>query len=264
MNLGKCKLCQRDADLQESHIFPRSYFKFIKSGSGQLLEVKIDKDTEPVLSNLDPKEYLFCRECEQFLSNKYEKYGTQLFRKAHNIERQPNYVKIKSFNYTKFYLYIISILWRASISTIKRYEHITFDEKMNVRFAKCIIKETTRMAPSIKLDHFFKIALVRLKDSSNQLDDQVIRKIFIDLNLRKTNNIDDGITYFFAIEGILILINFNSSVDLHTLRTRKITNQMIDKTYIKIPFVDISEIKEIADIISIASEKIIKYNSSFT
>lgn len=264
MKFGKCKLCYCDAELQESHIFPRSYFKFIKSGEGQILEFTIDKDSEPVLSNFDPKEHLFCSKCEQFLSARYESYGTQVFRKAINIERHSDYVKIKSFNYNKFYLFLMSIIWRASISTIERYRHIEFDEVMNYRFSQCITKGTTRISPSVKLDHFFKVSILRLKDLSNQLSDKVIRKIFIDLNFRKTEDINDGITYFFVIEGFLILINFNASADIHSLRTDKIHNQMIDKPYIKIPFVDIWNIKEISDSLSIATDKIIRHKMAIS
>ncbi|MFM5213493.1 hypothetical protein [Aeromonas hydrophila] len=256
MIFSKCHLCQQEAELQESHIFPRSYFKKIKSGSGQVLEITIDKDTPPSLSNFDPKEHLLCFECEQHISKKYEAYGTQIFRKAQNIERENLHVKIKNFNYNKFYLFLISILWRASISTIERYRHINFDDKMNARFAACLLKESVRLSPSIKLDHFFRVAIFRLKDFSRQLDDDVIKRIFIDLNIVKTEDINDGITYFYVTDGCLVMIKLNCHDDIHQQRVIKIKNQMINKTILKIPFINIFDIKEVAETIAVSIEKL--------
>lgn len=256
MIFSKCHLCQKEAELQESHIFPRSYFKRIKSGGGQVLEITTDRDSQPSLSNFDPKEHLLCFECEQHISNKYEAYGTQIFRKAQYIERERFHVKIKNFNYNKFYLFLLSILWRASISTIERYHHIEFDNKMNARFVACLLQESLRLSPSIKLDHFFRISILRIKDFSRQLDDDVIKRLFIDLNVVKTENINDGITYFYMIDGFLIMINLNCYDGIHQQRVRKINNQMTNKNTLKIPFVNILEIREIAETISVAIEKL--------
>ncbi|MGL6625556.1 hypothetical protein [Aeromonas jandaei] len=256
MIFSKCHLCQKEAELQESHIFPRSYFKRIKSGGGQVLEITTDRDSQPSLSNFDPKEYLLCFECEQHISNKYEAYGTQIFRRTKDIERECLHVKIKNFNYNKFYLFLISIVWRASISTIERYRHIQFDDKMNTRFATCLLQESLRLSSSIKLDHFFRVSIFRLKDFSKQLDDDVIKRLFIDLNITKTENINDGITYFYVIDGFLVMINLNCHDDIHQQRVRKINNQMTNKNILKIPFVNIFEISEIADTISVAIEKL--------
>lgn len=259
MKFGICQLCQNGTELQDSHIFPRSYLKNIKGGNGQIFEITIDKDSLPILSNFDPKENLLCFKCEQFLSNRYELYGTNIFRKSRNIEKHNKYVKIKNFNYNKFYLFIISILWRASVSTLERYKHISFDDKINVMFAKCVLKETTRISSCIRLDHFFKIYIFRLKDFSNQLDDKTIRGMFFDLNLSKSENTDESPFYFYVIEGFLITIEFYACDDIHQLRVKKNANQMTNKTNLKIPFVDILGIKEIADSLAIASDKIVKY-----
>ncbi|WP_429110347.1 hypothetical protein [Aeromonas media] len=256
MIFSKCHLCQKEAELQESHIFPRSYFKRIKSGGGQVLEITTDRDSQPSLSNFDPKEHLLCFECEQHISNKYEAYGTQIFRRAKDIERECLHVKIKNFNYNKFYLFLTSILWRASISTIERYRHINFDEKMNTRFAMCLLKESVRLSPSIKLDHFFRVSIFRLKDFSRQLDDDFIKNLFIDLHIGKTENINDGITYSYVIDGCLVMINLNCYDDIHQQRVIRIKNQMTNKNTLKIPFINIIDVKSVAETIAVAIEKL--------
>ena len=109
-------------------------------------------------------------------------------------------------------------------------------------------------APS--LDHFFRVSIFRLKDFSRQLDDDVIKRIFIDLNIVKTENINDGITYFYVIDGCLVMINLNCHDDIHQQRVIKIKNQMINKTIFKIPFINIFDVKEVAETIAVAIEKL--------
>ena len=260
MKISKCFLCGQEKELQESHIFPRSYLKYLKDGEPQLWEIPIDQDSVPFLSNLNPTEPLLCFDCEQKISTSYESYGTQIFRKRINIEKNKDYVKIKNFKYTEFYLFLISILWRASISSIDRYKHIRLTDKFNEIIPSCLNKKSLRINPSIKLDHIIRPFIFRVKDFSYQLEDDLIRKLFLDLNLRKAQSPYDAGDYIWFIEGFFVILKVIRPNDIHDLRARKYVNQMQNKTYIKIPFIDIINIPEVANSIITAQKKLKESN----
>ena len=108
-----CKLCDSLDELQESHIIPRSIFKSLKRKSGQLAKVNGVSGTPLVKENSDLKEPLLCKNCEQFLSVSYEQYGTRLFKNPNGVTKKENHIEFANFEYEKYYLYLLSILWRA-------------------------------------------------------------------------------------------------------------------------------------------------------
>lgn len=71
-SMETCKLCHSLAKLKKSHIYPKSYIKNIKQDGGQVLQLNTERKKKPQKTNFDPKEQLFCNDCEQFLSINYE------------------------------------------------------------------------------------------------------------------------------------------------------------------------------------------------
>lgn len=123
----------------ESHSIPRSYFKRLKKDSPQLMIIQ--KGSKPKLENIDPKEPLLCFECEQFISNEYESYGTRLLRNPHNIRKNSDHIIVNSFNYKRFYLFLLSILWRASISKNVHYSSVNGVPELDDLMRHCIQKK---------------------------------------------------------------------------------------------------------------------------
>ncbi len=78
MHQGKCKLCLKDGELQESHLLPAAVYKMCRPESGEI--------TDPVGIRNDPKTktlrvfqssrqitgYVLCSDCEQILNIKGE------------------------------------------------------------------------------------------------------------------------------------------------------------------------------------------------
>jgi hypothetical protein len=52
------------------------------------------------------------------------------------------------------------------------------------------------------------------------------------------------------------MINLNCHDDIHQQRVIKIKNQMINKTILKIPFINIFDIKEVAETIAVSIKKL--------
>ncbi len=254
-------MCGKESELQKSHIFPRSYFRKLKAGNGQLLKVVIDDDSQPEKSNLDPKEPLFCRACEQFLSEKYEQYGTRILTNRKFATVKKDYVEFRSFRYKDFYLYLISIIWRASISSLDTFKHISFPEKHNNFLKQCLLEGKIKINTTLKLDHFIKISVIRIIDSKNEIDDIVIRKTMMNLNFEKGSTSDVGMIYYFMADGFLVAYHFTGEEDIHKLRVEKNRAQLRNLPNIKIPRVDFRQLSQIRSAFSSVTNKISEYRA---
>lgn len=255
-----CAMCGLDKPLQNSHIIPRSYFRSLKGKDGQLFVVKADEGNNPKLSNSDPKEKLLCRDCEQFLSDSYEKYGTRLLKDKNKVKRTEQGVVIKDFKFKQFYLYLISILWRASISTIQPYKHIFLSNEINQLLCNQIKNNSLYIQTPFRLDHIIQIYLFKLTDKTGTLDDNVIRKVFADINYEKGENPKDGIVFYFMIDGFLIAYRFAEEQALDWRSNKKYLGQLINCKKILVPINDISDFKQIADGFNCLSSHAVDYD----
>ena len=258
--LSICKMCGKESELQKSHIFPRSYFRKLKSGNGQLLKVAVDDESLPEKSNLDPKELLFCWKCEQLLSENYEKYGTRILNNRKFATVNKDYVAFKNFKYKDFYLYLISIIWRASISSLETFKHVSFPQKHNDFLKRCLLERTIKINTTLRLDHFIKISVIRIIDPTNEIDDSFIKNIMINLNFERGSTPGVGVMYYFMADGFLIVYHFTGETDIHKLRVEKNRAQLRNLPNIKIPRVDFRQLNQISTAFSSIANKIIEHN----
>ncbi|MEZ8274055.1 hypothetical protein AB6C54_22735 [Vibrio splendidus] len=217
-----CRLCNKKADFQRSHIVPSSLFKSVKAGEPQLYV--FEEHTRPVYRNVDPKERLLCRNCEQFLSSNYEQYGTALTRKPKNVIKHKEHIEFKKFNYKKWYLYYLSILWRASISSLKEFSSIELGDLAAV-LKKCIWDNELHLGDGFSLDDFIVITMFRVIDKSSRIEDSAIKNIMLN-----PVRIDDGddVLFFFMANGFLIQYRLNK-IHIEQLRYEKIRRTDSDR-----------------------------------
>lgn len=251
----RCKLCGSDDELQKSHIIPKSYFKGLKNGNGQLVEVTCDTTTLPKKVNSDPKEKLLCRKCEQFLSDTYEKYGTRLFKNSRGVTKTRKYIEFNGFKYKEYYLFLVSILWRASISTLEEFSSVNLQDKFENILASSLRNRSIKLNTSLKLDHFIRISVLRVIDTKTGLDDEVIKGILLHFGVEHGNTPKDGMVYYFMISGFLICYFFKVESDIHEVRTKRIGGQLINRTQIKIPKVELTDLKQVHDAFKAVHEK---------
>jgi hypothetical protein len=250
-----CRLCGGAEALQNSHVIPRSYFRGLKSGNGQLILVTCDATTIPKKSNSDPKEKLLCRSCELFLSENYERYGTQLFKRSRGVKKAKNYVEFNGFKYTEYYLFLISILWRASVSTLKEFSSVKLHKKFEIILASCIRDKTMKLNTSLRIDHFIRISVLRVVDTQIGVDDDVIRNLLLHFGVENGDTPEDGIVYYFMISGFLICYFFYVGSDMHDVRTMRISGQLLNRSQIKIPKVELSNLKQVHTALKAVYEK---------
>ena len=119
--MGTCRLCLKEEKLCNSHILPEFFYLDIYEDHRSLI---ISKEGEKVIQK-GLREYLLCQQCETKLS-KYEKYAKELIREIPNFSRDENLGLLysKDIDYPKFKLFQLSILWRASISSLMAFAQV--------------------------------------------------------------------------------------------------------------------------------------------
>ncbi|HAS6997780.1 TPA: hypothetical protein I7280_23410 [Vibrio parahaemolyticus] len=236
-NTGCCKLCDQESILQKSHIIPRSIIKDLKAGDSQLYT--FSQSHPLVYSNADPKELLLCRKCEQLLSSRYEKYGTELLKKHKEVIRHSTHIEFTKFKYQKWYLYYLSIIWRASISTLPEFEHIELGGFNDV-LKNCIRKNRLAVSDFIDIDEFITITMFRVIDKSKKIEDQVIKNLMLGLTSPPEKDNDDHL-FFFMSGGFLVQYRF-TSLYLHVKKKTKLTKSDMSRQQHKfVRLLDITE-----------------------
>ncbi len=244
--MGICKLCLEDKTLELSHSIPKSFFKNIKEG-GKLTIIRDKKKS--IDGSFDPKEQMLCHACEQYLNNEYELYGQRILRDYSKFKKTPKHIVIPSVNYEKFYLYFISILWRASLAQHEHYNTLSLGEGIDGLLRHCILEKKIRINREShhRLDHFMRISIFRVIDSSGHIPDHVIRSLLTNF-VQRIENSFNGVSCYFMAEGFIIFYNIFFSEDEHENRTRRMKSQLKKIGDQKILKAEIGESKILMDI----------------
>lgn len=125
--MSTCKLCLKEKILCKSHSIPNSVFKKLKSnGQAHVIDLKVESKVRK--SQDTWVDYLFCKDCELFISSNYEKPCLEVIRRG--LER-PGVTFLSPFdkyNNVKLSLFILSIFWRASLSKHPAFSNVNFGE----------------------------------------------------------------------------------------------------------------------------------------
>ena len=117
-----CVLCKRDADLKESHILSKFIYKPFKRVNGKMY-VLVDDPSREIRQIQDGiKQYLLCGDCEARRS-KWETYFSNKWHRGELFGQSDPYT-INGLNYPNFKLFLMSLLFMASVSDDPLFEDI--------------------------------------------------------------------------------------------------------------------------------------------
>ena len=119
MEASNCRLCLEPHKLRKSHIIPEFLFRDLYDDKGRFLVLPASADGRPHFRQKGFYERLLCGECEQRI-NVYETYVKRVL-----YDDLPTFTsgedhrknRLAGLDYTKFKLFQLSVLWRASISS---------------------------------------------------------------------------------------------------------------------------------------------------
>lgn len=154
----KCKLCNQEKQLiSKSHIIPEFLYKRNKLYDDKhrmtkfkVEDLKVFKKLKQVQSGIYEGD-LLCSECDNVVIGKLELYASKaLFGGELEINECPDCMNFgnetfyfsycKYFNYKKFKLFILAILYKAAISTKSEFSEIVLTDQSLERLKNMILK----------------------------------------------------------------------------------------------------------------------------
>lgn len=140
-----CGGCNNKKILQNSHIIPEFFYKYVYTEDHKFILISSDNEDKLKISQKGFREKLLCRDCENYLA-KVEKITAEFFNeivyqkytklKAERIGK--DILKITKYNYSAIKKCLLSILWRASISTLKEFSDYDLGKENNEKIKKLI------------------------------------------------------------------------------------------------------------------------------
>ncbi len=120
-----CTLCRAPQQLKNSHIIPEFLYESLYDEIHRFHVLSIIPDQDNSLKQKGIREPLLCETCEQRFSV-WERYASLALKGGIEIthRREGNLVYVSGLNYEKFRLFQLSILWRASVSTLQFFENV--------------------------------------------------------------------------------------------------------------------------------------------
>lgn len=124
-----CKFCGKEKDLIKAHIIPKKFYLNYENEHFQLIDHLSGKTKTKQSGAIDKN--ILCNDCDDNIIGEFDKEGYRvLFEEVpkhlvyQDIYQKIYYLKSVNFNYDKFRKFLISILWRASISELKEFRSI--------------------------------------------------------------------------------------------------------------------------------------------
>lgn len=139
--MPKCKLCNNETTLlKKSHILSEFLHTelFDKNHKLRKFEVREMVKPNPRVSKPSSGSYegdLLCNNCDNVILNRYENYVARALSAKFKPENNPkckiekrnglNFIDIDNLDYSNTKLFLLSLLWRAGISSLQEYNEVS-------------------------------------------------------------------------------------------------------------------------------------------
>jgi hypothetical protein len=135
--IAECKLCKREAPLQFSHIYPEFFYKPMYDSKHRFIVASSNPEKVDRYEQKGIREFLLCSKCEQQLSN-YERYAREIIygRPQLYSAKKGRKLHLKGIDYSKFKLFLLSLIWRMGISKGKFFQEVElgpYEEELRLK-----------------------------------------------------------------------------------------------------------------------------------
>ena len=124
LKIGNCALCGEQKTLSNSHIVSEFLYKtmYEVNGPRKFFGLQVDSAESILTYQKGLREYLLCEDCETHLNN-YETYAAGVFNgdNAGIPKIMGNVFTFSGLDYSKFKLFLLSILWRFSVTNLPAF-----------------------------------------------------------------------------------------------------------------------------------------------
>ena len=128
----ECKLCEQEYKaLEKSHIIPEWMYKPIYSDKHKFIEINSQNFKKLEFEQKGYRERLLCKACEGVFSkwevnakNDLEDITNQDSKFLKVIKFSNQFIYVENINHDYFKKFILSILWRMSVSSLSQFENV--------------------------------------------------------------------------------------------------------------------------------------------
>ena len=153
MTPGTCRLCLQPRDLVKSHIYSEFLYADLYDEKHKAVLVMMDQERIQLVQK-GIREPLLCGECEQHIS-RWEQYASEVWFGPDSLRRRPNrmersYEVIEGLDLNRFKLFLLSILWRASVCTRTEFSQVQLGPH-EARLRELLLNEDPGEAESYRI-----------------------------------------------------------------------------------------------------------------
>jgi hypothetical protein len=149
--MKKCRLCLQEKKLINAHIIPKFIYKGMKNDKNRFstnyYDLKRIKSRNIETAEFDKN--ILCEKCDnEILGSIYEKYAEFVMfdekaniksSKTHKAKNGDNFSILYGIDYKKMKLFLLSLLWRASITSRPFFKEVNLGSKHEERIREMLI-----------------------------------------------------------------------------------------------------------------------------
>ena len=146
---GKCRLCPHEGELRNSHVISEFLFKDYYGPKGSYIQLSnFPNDHRSPVVQKAPRERLLCQSCEIKLS-RWERYCEQVISRVKGRSCVNGLIYESDVQYEPFKLFLNSLLWRISISTLPEFSQCSIGKS-----AETVLKRSLQSEKPEYPSHF--------------------------------------------------------------------------------------------------------------
>ena len=196
--INKCKLCNEEKILCNSHIIPQFFFSYILTDSKIAF---VEKGNSYEKSSNGYKEKLLCLDCETKIG-KHEKYVSETLLDIRNEKRayytDDNFNIYDNISYFHFKLFALSLVWKSSISSLEFYSNIELNERHEENMRLMLLNNDPRE------ENTYPILIFRIEnDKTNPLSDE---DLYLSIKTPHTSKLKSHHSYSIIAGGFAFTI----------------------------------------------------------
>lgn len=136
----RCALCREEAELRKSHVIPEFIYKALYDDKHRFHVLSDQQRNSHEQKGL--RERLLCERCEQRFAV-HERYVSRLMHGdlAPPPVPQGNTVVFRGVDYPALRMFQLSILWRASVSRLEFFQHVSLGERHEARLRAMLLAD---------------------------------------------------------------------------------------------------------------------------
>ena len=141
---GRCRLCNAQSWLVDSHIIPSFQYRPLKKAEGHFLILSTNPEKKAIKRQKGITEHLLCAQCDNVRLSRYEDHLAKVLYSGHPLggKQIGRPLVIEGYDYKRLKNAMLSILWRMSVSSEPYFSEVSLGSKHEERLRLALLNGT--------------------------------------------------------------------------------------------------------------------------